>query len=129
MNTELYYNNDHSAVAVLVSHQYGAGWSSWTDESLAYDARVVRFWLDHKDDKEWMRTVDLTEHANSPESAAHKEAREFFQSIGYEYCPYMGGFPTIELEWVPLGKQWRIEERDGAERLVFPETYDYEVFS
>lgn len=126
---DLFYNEDHTAVAVLVSHGWGAGWSTWNSKELAYDARVVEFWKKHKDDRVWMTTVTQAERANTPESLAHKDAREFFQSLGYDYCPYMGGFAQIQLEWVPIGKEWRLDERDGFEKLVFPDTYNYEVFN
>ena len=45
-------------IGVLVSHGFGAGWSTWGSDELAYDKRVVEFWLSHKNDKEFMATVD-----------------------------------------------------------------------
>lgn len=84
-------------VAVLVSGGYGAGWSTWGSTNLAYDKRIVEFYLAHRDDKNFMLTIDkmgyigrngnVLEH----ESEAHKEAVRFFKSIGYNECPYMSG--------------------------------------
>ena len=49
---EVYYNEDKTKYAVLVSHGFGAGWSSWNDPSVAYDKRVVEFWLTHHESDE-----------------------------------------------------------------------------
>jgi hypothetical protein len=110
-----YYEKD-GKIGVLVSPEYGAGWSTWNNAELAYDKRVVEFWLSHKDDKEFMETVG-SDGYYCGESKAYKEAARFFKSIGYEKCPYMGGFSTIVLMFVPRGIPWRISEDDGAEEL------------
>ena len=111
---ELYEKN--GKIGVLVSPGFGAGWSSWERDELAYDKRVVEFWLAHKDDEQFMRTVECYGWRYSPESTAHKEAMEFFSSLGYG-TPYMGGFEDIELEFVEKGVPWRITEYDGAESI------------
>ena len=116
---EKYWNSDKSKYAVLVSYGFGAGWASWNNPELAYDKRVVEFWLAHKDDKEWMRSVERNGTFHGGQSDANKEAEVFFKSIGYDELPYMGGFRTIELEWIPKGVSWRIKEYDGAESLEF----------
>lgn len=115
---ELYEKN--GKIGVLVSPGFGAGWSTWECDELAYDKRVVEFWLSHKDDEEFMATVKEFGFGSVPESVAHKKAMEFFNSIGYG-SPYMGGFDDIELEYVKKGVPWRITEYDGSERL---ETFD-----
>lgn len=125
---EPYWNDAHDEYAVLISYGFGAGWSTWRDRALAYDARVVKFWLDHVGNEEWMSTVNESGLLSRPESAAHKEAREFFESIGYENCPYMGGFPDIDIQWVPAGAKWRIREYDGAESIEIEENVDWTCF-
>ena len=86
---EYYYNEDGTKVAVLVSPGYGAGWSTWNDDTLAYDKRVVEFWLTHKDNEKFMEEIDsFSYHEKLP---ALKEAEEFFESIGYSHI-YFGGF-------------------------------------
>ena len=122
---ELYEKNGE--IGVLVSPRYGAGWSTWGCDELAYDKRVVEFWLSHKDDKEFMATVDEFGYGSVPESAAHKEAMEFFNSIGYG-SPYMGGFDQIELEYVKKGVPWRIGEYDGWESLETLDTAGFITF-
>lgn len=110
------YYEKNGKIGVLVSPGYGAGWSTWNNAELAYDKRVVEFWLSHKDDKEFMRTVGDDGYYNC-ESNAYKEARNFFNSIGYAKCPYMVGFSSIVLMFVPRGIPWRILEYDGDEEL------------
>lgn len=128
-NVELFWNEDHTKYAVLVSGGFGAGWSTWEGKELAYDKRVVEFWLKHKHDKEWMRTVAQSKYGASEQSEANKEAEAFFHSIWDGECPYMGGFSSIHLEWVPAGKMWKLSEYDGAEGLYFQEDYDWTCFN
>jgi len=129
-NIELFWNEDHTKYAVLVSGGFGAGFSTCNNNELAYDKRVVKFWLEHKDNKEWMRTVSQTAFSSSiPQSAANKEAVAFFKSIGYDDCPYLGGFSSIHLEWVEAGQEWIIEEYDGSESLCFKEDYRWNRFN
>lgn len=109
-----YYEKD-GKIGVLVS-EGNAGWSTWNNAELAYDKRVVEFWLSHKDDKEFMETVGDGGYYCC-ESKAHKEAEDFFKSIGYKRCPYMGGFSDIVLKFVPRGIPWRISEYDGYEEF------------
>lgn len=127
-NVELYWNDDHTEYAVLISYGYGAGWSSWNEPELAYDKRVVEFWLSHKNNKDWMRTVNDFETSYQPASIAYKEAQEFFESIGYSPCPYMGGFADIALQWIPVGIEWRINEYDGAESIECCNKIDWNCF-
>lgn len=130
MNTELYWNDDHTKYAVLVSRGFGAGWATWNDMALAYDKRVVEFWLAHKDDEEWMRAVTQSKYSSVvSQSKANKEAVAFFHSIGYDNCPFMGGFTSISLEWVLAGKMWRLDEYDESESLVFMEDEDWICFN
>lgn len=127
---ERYYNEDKSAIAVLVSHGYGAGWSTWVcqkdDEEpyqIAYDKRVVEFWLEHKDDKLYLEELD---RFNFEESPIKTEARAYFESLGYSDI-YFGGFQDIQLEWVPIGARFEINEYDGAESLYILDLSDYAV--
>lgn len=110
-------------IGILVSPGYGAGWSTWNTKELAYDKRVVEFWLSHKDDAVFMANVERTASFDfwgnvTPASDANKEAEAFFKSIGYEKCPYMGGFADIKLQFVRKGIPWMISEYDGYEELI-----------
>lgn len=105
---EYYWNEDHSAAAVLVSPRFGAGWSTWNYPVLAYDKRVIEYWLDHKNE-------------NSD------NVYKFMESIGYTNV-YCGGWRDMKLEWVPKGVKWRIDEYDGSEGIVYYEGEEWNCF-
>ena len=98
-------------VAILVSRGFGAGWSTWEGKELAYDKRVVEFWLSHKDDEEYLRQLDAYE-----KNEIKRNASKLFKSWGYNDV-YFGGFADIELVWIPVGTPFVITEYDGAESI------------
>lgn len=110
MDVERYIKD--GKVAILVSPGYGAGWSTWERDELAYDKRVVEYWLKHKDDEEFMKEIDTWADENSTKEAARKQ----FEEWGYPGV-YFGGFKQIELVWLPKGTLFRIKEYDGSERI------------
>ena len=82
-------------VAVLVSPGYGAGWYSWHDiEELIFDPSVV----------EWVERQEL-------------DKIQAYMELKYPDA-YCGGLEELEVNWVPVGERFRIEEYDGAESLV-----------
>lgn len=113
MGVTPYYSEDRSMAAVLVSRGFGAGWSSWNKAELAYDRRVVEWWMKHHD-REYCRKLDERE----PASPEYKEFSTLLKQWGYDHV-YLGGYEDIKLYWVRRGCQWRIEEYDGNERIVF----------
>lgn len=108
---EPYWNEDGSEYAVLVSPGYGAGWSTWNYREMAYDKRVVEFWMAHKGQ-------DLRDSA---------EAEMYFEELGY-HDVYFGGFQNLRIAWVPRGEFSRVQEYDGAERIVLAIDEDWVVF-
>ena len=83
---ERYYNEDHSAIAVLVSSHLE--WS-YGVTNLAIDKRVVEFYLEQKH-----------------HSLERSEFDEFVDTI--EYAPKdvpcrMESFRSCDIEWVPVG--------------------------
>lgn len=83
-------------VAVLVSHGFGAGWSTWSEEhaeTLCMDVSIVQQVLDGK-----------------PEFAA---------KLAETLCPgaYTGGAKGLQVHWLDVGERFRITEYDGAESL------------
>ena len=121
MEHKLYLNDKGNAYAVLVSHGFGAGFSTWNEKWMAYDRRVVEYWLAHKDNEQWMHDVHYLG------TAANKEALDFFNNeFGIE--PYLGGFNDIELHWVRFNVAWEIKEYDGAETLEFMKDVDWTIF-
>lgn len=41
---EKYYNKNGS-LGVLISPGFGVGWSTWENKNLAYDKRIIEYWL------------------------------------------------------------------------------------
>lgn len=95
------YYNQNGELAVLISPGFGAGWSTWNDEGIAYDKRVVEYWLN--------------------ENPTSEEMKEFLESIGYSNT-YMGGYSSLRIEYIPRGTMFCIHEYDGSESIDTPET-------
>lgn len=89
-------------VAVLVSKDFGAGWSTWNNQypEIVFDPFIVNQLL--KDPK------DL-------------EKIQAYVSIKYPDA-YTGGIDTVDIEWVPEGELFRVEEYDGRERVITMQT-------
>lgn len=82
-------------VAVLVSPGYGAGWSTWVDdetEQSLFDPEIVAWVESGKPD------IDLDEK--------------------FGHYGYIGGLRDVEIEWVPEGYRFIVDEYDGAESLT-----------
>ena len=83
-------------VAVLVSPGFGAGWSSWNPlkPELLFDPAVVAM---------------VEDGTNAETITAYCEAK---YPDGY-----FGGVTDLEIQWIPVGTQFRIHEYDGSETL------------
>lgn len=93
-------------IAVLVSHGFGAGWSTWNSdhrEILCMDAEIVQAILDGDKDK----AVKI----------AKLKCGDFYE----------GGIDGLEVEWVEKGAAFEINEYDGAESLHIIGDHDYMV--
>ena len=86
-------------VAVAVSGGFGAGWSTWNDIS-PMDARFNQLFLDDKVD-EVVRICDE-------------------EGLGYAH-----GSRDVEIEWVPVGTRFVINEYDGSESLMTIDDYGW----
>lgn len=90
-------------VAIAYSPGFGAGWSTWNNnelaETLLFHPDIINMILSNKQfeiDKDW-----LVEHFG-----------EEFKDI---YC---GGVSNLNIKWVPVGTQFRIDEYDGSESVI-----------
>jgi len=82
-------------VAVLVSPGFGAGWYTWhRNEELLYDPSIV----------EWIEQGDL-------------DKINTYLELKYPNDTSLG-LSDLEVNWVPIGDKFRIDEYDGAESLV-----------
>lgn len=97
---EKYYNKN-GELGVLISPGFGAGWSSWNCDEIAFDKRVVEYWLN--------------------ESPSSDEMYEFLESLGYKNV-YMGGYDSLTIRYIPRGTKFCIHEYDGSESIETPET-------
>lgn len=106
MAVERYYNND-GQLAVLISHGFGAGWSTWNEYGieLAIDKRIVEAKL-----RDTYKCGD--------------ELDKFLESIGYHGI-YTGGWDDILIHWVDKGTMFKIDEYDGAESIDLPNSKDW----
>jgi hypothetical protein len=84
-------------VAVLISTGFGAGWTTWgMPEEALFDPILI----------------DFVENNETNSDA-------FDEYLEKEYPgKYSGGADGLYVCWVPEGKEFRIEEYDGAENLV-----------
>lgn len=95
------YYNENNELGVLISSGFGAGWSTWYKEEIAYDKRIIEKWINDKPSVEKMT--------------------EFLKSIGYDDV-YMGGYYDLRIEFIPKGTLFCIHEYDGSESVETPET-------
>lgn len=81
-------------VAVIVSPGFGAGWSTWTDEpKVSVFAPDVVAWIE-----------------------AGKPLVDLDDTFGH--YGYTGGLRDAEIQWLPVGTRFQIDEYDGSEQLV-----------
>lgn len=85
-------------VAVLVSPGYGAGWSTWAGGGLE---KVLMF------DRAFVEAAEAG--VTDVEPVVKRR-------LGSD-CVYCGGWRDVEIEWLPVGTAFTIEEYDGSESL------------
>ena len=95
------YYNENNELGVLYSPDYGSGWSSWNSPELAYDKRIVEYWLN--------------KHPNAQKMKMHLER------IGY-HDVRMGGYNDLKIAWIPKGTIFYIDEYDGSESIETAES-------
>lgn len=95
--------------AVLFSSGYGAGWSTWADshvkKELVFDPMIVEYILRNS------KNETVNGLSEGDKSYLFNYAKTKYPDV------YMGGFDDIGIEWVPVGKKFRIDEYDGNESI------------
>lgn len=91
-------------VAVLYSPGYGAGWSTW-----CYNDALVETLLFHP------LIVEKVESGHENEITREWLVQQFGEEFEDVYC---GGVDQLEIEWLPEGTAFRIEEYDGFETVI-----------
>jgi len=93
-------------VAVLYSPGYGAGWYSWHgNEELLYDPVIVGM-------------VESKKHYT--EIVAYCQER-------YGEQHYFSGAEDLRIEWIDIGREFRIDEYDGSESIEYKDELDWHV--
>ena len=121
-NVELYYNDDRTAYAVLISSGYGSGWSTYnsTYPEIAYDKEVIAWYS--------TLTPKYIEQVSIRDTVANKFTQKFFNSLGYKDI-YFGGLKPNMIKWIPVGSIWRVDEYDGFETVEFLDLRKWNQFS
>lgn len=90
-------------VAVLYSPGFGAGWYTWNQEctELMFDPAIVK----------------LVEDENFDELQTYVELK--YPEI------YKGGMMDLEIEWIPEGAEFLIQEYDGNETVYVKDKVDW----
>jgi hypothetical protein len=105
-NTMIEKHIKDGKVAVLYSPGYGAGWSTWNSEhasDFAFNADLVSAFLE----------------GGSMALAIAAEKK-------FPDC-YTGGARDVQIEWVPQGTAFRINEYDGNESIEYIGAQSYLV--
>ena len=95
------YYNENGDLGALISPGFGVGWSSWGSKNLAYDKRIIEYWLS--------------------QNPSTDEMCDFIKGLGYETVP-MGGYKNLTIEYISKGTMFCICEYDGDETIETPET-------
>jgi hypothetical protein len=90
-------------VAVLYSPGYGAGWFSWNTKypEILFDPAIV----------------ELVEAEKWPELQAYVVLK--YPDI------YAGGLEDLQIEWMPEGTQFQVNEYDGNENIQKRDSTDW----
>ena len=119
------YIREDGKAAVIVSHGFGSGFSSWNDRNMAVDGRIIEWLYEFgevfpEEDEDYIM-LDSTQI--SP-------FKDFLESIGYKdvslYC-LRDGKEGLTIHCLPVGTVFRINEYDGAESIEIFDTKSYIV--
>ena len=99
-------------VAILITNEYGAGWSSWNDiEGIETDPGLVA----------------LVERTAEPEEIETycKDKWGTFNTRCAGASNYYDGACNLSIVWVPEGTEYVITEYDGWEEIQFKDSFEW----
>jgi hypothetical protein len=85
---------------VLISKDYGAGWSTWNCKEMAIDKDLIALFERGCTEDEMIELCRIKGYDD-----------------GYGGAPYLGGFDTLVVVEVPKGEYFIIREYDGVEYI------------
>ena len=92
-------------VAVLISLDFGAGWSTWNEgfeKTLLFDEHLVKM-------VEQGRQDEITDDF-------------MFKNYGLDnIC--LAGVADLKIEWLPIGTRFYVEDYDGSETIITEESF------
>ena len=100
------YYNEKGELAVLISPGYGGGFSTWYGKDLAYDRRIIEYWL--------------------KESTSIEDLKRFVYALGYGEM-HIDPHDDLEIVYIPAGTMFCIAEYDGYESIETPETLGMQI--
>ena len=101
-------------VAVLYSPSYGSGWSTSNDTDLI-NTDALLF------DPEIVSLVEKYKKGEIPHSNMCDKIMYHCDNKYGENVVYYGGVCDLTIEWIDVGKEFRITEYDGHESIEYKE--------
>lgn len=95
-------------VAVAISTSFGAGWTSWNSDISPFEPCII----------------------NMIEQGKQNEITEEWCKKNIPNCPdsvYCGGCSDLQIEWIPVGVKFSINEYDGSESIYRVDELQYEA--
>lgn len=93
------------SVAVLYSPGYGAGWSTWADASIRQEILFDPAMVGLVENGQW-------------------EELEAFVALKYPGL-YTGGLRDLQIQWIPQGTQFQVNDYDGNESIELRDSVDW----
>ena len=111
------YKNEKGEIGILYSPGYGAGWSTWGTDEMAYDKRVIDIFLKYAINSSGRLT--LIGVTGSDVARFSEEVRKLYPD------EYLGGAKNLVLGFVPPNVPFEIDEYDGSESLCIINTENF----
>jgi hypothetical protein len=87
-------------VAVLISPAYGAGWSTWAthcdSDAMLFDPVIAQMILDGADGDD----IESVARVRYPDE-------------------FLAGIDDLQVQWVQQGAEFKVDEYDGSETIVY----------
>lgn len=103
-------------VAVVISHSYGAGWSTGYYNYDDNDINLKNFFI-----------YGTPEFIKMIETDSYESALSFCVKLNLPKTVLLDNIDLLSIKWVPVGAKFRIVEYDGAESVELLEEIEWET--